>query len=226
MTDNTDDRKVHWVSSSSDVKIGRVLASYSPKDTCPDSCSLKSGGCYAWGLFYIGILGNKISDGRIKIRSLKEALKKSKADCKIARHRVAGDIVGDVQQTLKECVEVEQAGLINIGYTHHWKAEEAQPLKSRFRASCQTIEEVEEARSMGWSATLIVPQETPRTMILPNGEKAFVCPARHNVPNKRDITCNDCTLCKVDDKTADKTVMFRVHGTKSTIKSASEKIST
>tara|TARA_R110001583_G_scaffold16234_4_gene66119 strand:- start:4734 stop:5414 length:681 start_codon:yes stop_codon:yes gene_type:complete len=218
------ERKVHWISRSSDVKIGKVLASYSPKDTCPDTCSLKSGGCYAWGLFYIGILGNKISDGRIKIKSLQEAIKKVRPDCKIARHRVAGDIVGDVKQTLEECEVISKAGITNIGYTHHWRAEEAQPLKSVFRASCQTLEEVEEARAMGWSATLIVSQDTPKKLILPNGERAFVCPARHNVPDKRDITCNDCTLCRVDAKTEDKTVMFRVHGTKKTIKSASEKI--
>ncbi len=126
---------------------------------------------------------------------------------------------------MEECDIISNAGLINIGYTHHWRAEEAQPLKDIFRASCQTIEEVEEARAMGWSATLIVSQDTPKRLTLPNGEKAFVCPARYNVPDKKDITCNDCTLCKVDEKTADKTVMFRVHGTSKTIKSASEKIS-
>ena len=60
-------RLVHWVSKSSDSKIGKVLASYSPLNTCPDSCSFKSGGCYAWGLFYLRILGKKIEDGRIKM---------------------------------------------------------------------------------------------------------------------------------------------------------------
>ena len=34
-------------------KIGKILASYSPKESCPDSCTLKQGGCYAWGLFYL-----------------------------------------------------------------------------------------------------------------------------------------------------------------------------
>ena len=66
-------RLVHWVSSSKDKKIGEVLASYSPKETCPDSCSLKDGGCYAWGLFYLRVLGRKISEGKLS-KTLKEAL--------------------------------------------------------------------------------------------------------------------------------------------------------
>ena len=53
-------RLTHWVSRSSDKKTGQVMVSYSPKSTCPDSCSLKEGGCYAWGLFYLKILSSKI----------------------------------------------------------------------------------------------------------------------------------------------------------------------
>ena len=69
------ERKVHWVAMTSDKKVGPVMASYSPLDTCPDSCGFKSGGCYAWELFYLRHLGEKISDGRIKIRTIEEAFK-------------------------------------------------------------------------------------------------------------------------------------------------------
>lgn len=217
-------RKVHWVSASNDKKTGKVIASYSTKESCPDSCSLKTGGCYAWGLYYLGVLSSKIDKGTIKIRSLTDALSERLASARIVRHRVAGDIVGDVKETLMECRVVEDEGLINIGYTHHWKAEEAQPLKGYFRASCANIEEVMEARSNGWSATLIVPKGTAKSISLPNGERAFMCPARHGVEGKKDITCNDCTLCRVDGKTSDKTVMFEVHGNASTLKKIGGKV--
>jgi len=217
-------RKVHWVSASKDKKTGEIIASYSPIETCPDSCSLKNGGCYAWGLFYLKSLGAKISDGRLTPRTLREALKKVKSTAKIARHRVAGDIVGDVPGTLEECYEVEKSGLINIGYTHHWRNPEAQPMKQYFRASCQTVEEVLEAREMGWATTLIVPKGIPKKVKLPNGEAAYNCPARHGVPGKKDITCNTCTLCRVDDKTRSKTVMFEVHGSNATLKKAKGKV--
>ena len=216
-------RKVHWVSVSKDSKTGEVPVSYSPKETCPDSCSLKEGGCYAWGLYYLKSLGNKISNGKIEPRSLTDALNKIKSTAKIARHRVAGDTVGDVPGTIEECEIIESAGLINIGYTHNWKSNEAQPLKKYFRASCQTASDVLEARKMGWAATLIVPSGTGKKVRLPNGEMAYKCPARHGVVGQKDITCNTCTLCKVSDSTSNKTVMFEVHGNAATLKHAAGK---
>lgn len=220
------ERKVHWVSRTKDKKTGEIAVSYSPKTTCPDTCSLKTGGCYAWGLFYLRRLGEKIDDGNIKIQSLQQALKKINPKSKVVRHRVAGDIVGDVPGTLEECHVVEKNGLINIGYTHDWRNPESQPLKKYFRASCQTEEEVLEARRMGWATTVIVSEETPKRALLSNGETAYMCPARHGVENKPDITCNTCTLCKVTDKTRDKTVMFQAHGNHATLKSLRGKIAT
>lgn len=217
-------RKVHWVSRSKDKKTGEVMVSYSPIETCPDSCSLKKGGCYAWGLWYMRSLGAKISDGRITPKTLKEAAKKMLPTAKIVRHRVAGDTVGDVPGTVEECQEIDSMGLINIGYTHNWREDKAQPLKGWFRASCQTIEEVLEARKMGWSTTLIVPKGVGKKLKLPNGETAYNCPARVDVPGKKDITCNSCTLCRVDKKTAAKTVMFEVHGNNATLKKAKGKV--
>ena len=141
-----EERKIHWVSVSRDKKTGPIAVSYSPIDTCPDSCSLKKGGCYAWGLFYLRILGAKINNGKIITKTLATALKERRNDCKVVRHRIAGDIVGDVKGTVKECEYIDKSGLTNIGYTHHWKADEAQPLKKWFRASCQNMKEVVEAR--------------------------------------------------------------------------------
>ena len=219
-------RKVHWVSSSSDKKIGKVLASYSTKDSCPDSCTLKSGGCYAWGLFYLNILSQKIDSGKIKRKSLSDAMKERTNLSRIVRHRVAGDVVGDVQETVEECKIVDGAGLTNIGYTHTWREPESQPLKKWFRASCQSFGELELARSMGWSTTLIMNESSipSKKFTMKNGESAFLCPARIGENGKKDITCNDCTLCKVDEKTRDKTVVFAAHGNASTMKKIINKI--
>lgn len=172
----------------------------------------------------MNILSGKISKGTIKLVSLIDALESRKKDCKIVRHRVAGDIVGDVPDTLEECKTVEAMGLTNIGYTHHWRSDEAQPLRKYFRASCESMKDVLEARKMGWAAALIVPKDTPRKMKLENGETAYTCPARHGIEGKKDITCNTCTLCKVGDRTSHKTVMFPVHGNAATLKKINQVI--
>jgi hypothetical protein len=215
------ERKVHWVSETKDTKTGPVVASYSPKDTCPDTCSLKDGGCYAWGLFYLNVLGKKIADGRIKVQNLTDALAGRRVSAKIARHRIAGDVVGDVESTIEECRQIEEAGLINIAYTHTWRSPASSPLKKWFRASCQTVEEVMEARNAGWAATLIV--EGPEDVMdsLPNGERTYVCPAQRN-PGK--VTCNTCTLCKVTPQTSGKTVVFLAHGSAGTMKKIRGKV--
>jgi len=214
------ERKVHWVAVSKDAKTGPVVASYSPKNTCPDTCTLKEGGCYAWGLFYLNVLGKKIADGRITIKSLSDALKERAASAKIVRHRIAGDVVGDVAPTIEECKEVERAGLINIGYTHTWQEDASQPLKEYFRASCQSLDEVMRARGNGWATTLIVENEGDVPSVLPNGERAYLCPAQRS----KKVTCNTCTLCRVSPATAGKTVVFTAHGSPGTMKKIAGKV--
>ena len=242
------ERDVHWVSQSSDKKIGKVMASYSPKESCPDSCSLKQGGCYAWGLFYLRKLGEDIKSG-LRQRTFKDALKDMKKTAKIVRHRVAGDVVGDQKETLDECKMVEEQGLINIGYTHDWRSHETQILKEYFRASCQNIDEVYEAKQSGWASTVIVPKGTDNKIELKDGLTAIMCPVvreekriddkvkEMNLSSKKEqiaeksklkkeikINCNSCTLCKVNDKTRDIVVMFEVHGAAGTIKDAMKRI--
>lgn len=242
-------RQIHWVSQSSDKKIGSVMASYSPIESCPDSCTLKSGGCYAWGLFYLRNLGKKISSGTLN-KTIEEAFSKVKSSAKIVRHRVAGDVIGDQLQTVEDCKFVESKGLINIGYTHDWQSEETQVLKEYFRASCNTLEDLEKARDMGWGVTLVVSEDTPNRVVLPNGERGIMCPvvvgerkieqklsemSFVSAKDKKDerkkmkealsekMNCNSCTLCKISDKTKDITVMFEVHGAASTLNQAKGK---
>ena len=244
------DRLIHWVSQSQDKKIGKVMASYSPKSTCPDTCSLKEGGCYAWGLFYLRKLSRDI-EGGTRRKTLLEAMKKMHKDAKIVRHRVAGDCVGDQEETVKECKVIESVGLINIGYTHDWIEERSQVLKPYFRASCQNEDEVLKARENGLATTIIVPENTPNKVMLSNGEKAIMCPvvreenkvkkeieamsfetAKDKREKKKELkskifekfNCNKCTLCKVTDKTEAITVMFEVHGSAQTLNNARGKV--
>lgn len=75
---------------------------------------------------------------------------------------------------------------------------------------------------MGWATTLVASGNVPKSTIIED-KKAVLCPARHGVEGKKDITCNDCTLCKVSDKTKDIIVMFKVHGNAATLKKTNGK---
>ena len=211
-------RKVHYNPTYSGRKLGNIIVSYSPKSSCPDTCNLKTGGCYAWDLYYMRIMGEKIETGKqkikgvmkdFKIRSLAEALKGRKFDCKVVRHRVAGDVVGDVENTMQDCKTIEEEGLTNIGYSHTWREEFSQPLKQYFRASCQNMEEVKEARANGWAATVIFTDSIGKGKQQIDGETVVMCPIDDY---KKSVTCNSCRLCRVDEKTKDITVGFKLHG--------------
>lgn len=124
---------------------------------------------------------------------------------------------------------VESAGLKMIGYTHGWrtKASEASVefMKRRVMASCDTLEDVDEARALGWQAAVTLPASTPvdarpRT---PGGVPIILCPAMTTKARRRAfrrkldagtisqaevkamnaipfVTCNTCLLCTGDKK--------------------------
>lgn len=213
-----DMRKVHYNPTYTGRKLGNIIVSYSPKSSCPDTCTLKTGGCYAWDLYYMRIMGEKIETGkqRIKgvekpfnIRSLGEALKSRKFDCKIVRHRVAGDIIGDIKETIEDCKTIAKEGLTNVGYTHAWREDSVQPLKEFFRASCQNMEEVKQAREMGWATTTIFDESIGKGKQIIEDETVVMCPIDDY---KKKVTCNSCRLCRVDEKTKDIVVAFKLHG--------------
>lgn len=205
--DNGNGRPVHYVSESSDKKVGPVPVSYSPPSTCPDSCSLKTGGCYAWEVFYMRRLGRLVESGEYR-RSLVDALKARRADARIVRHRVAGDVVGDVSATVEDCNTVTEYGLTNIGYTHTWAMPESAPLRSLFRASCDNESQAAEAHRQGWGTTIVIPEDAPIPAMV-GGKRAVHCPAQRT---DGKVNCNACTLCRIDDKTRETVVVFTIHG--------------
>lgn len=75
----------------------------------------------------------------------------------------------------------------HTGYTHQWKRPEAAALRGLVMASCDTPEEREEARSMGWR-TFTVRLESD-----PLAQRESVCPASDEAGHK--VTCAQCRMC-------------------------------
>ena len=84
-----------------------------------------------------------------------------------------------------------------ISYSHAWK-HAGQHLKGLVMASCDTLEEADEAIEAGWRAAVILPHDAPlHGNTTPAGRRIVVCPAQR-LPNI--VTCNICGACDASTK--------------------------
>lgn len=159
---------------------------------------------------------------------LANSLKYRIMSAKIARLGTIGDPAELSRDVLHKMFDmVEAAGLRMIGYTHGWKTKANTPvvefMKRRVMASCDTLEQADEAVDMGWQAAVTLPSTTtidarPKT---PAGRPVIICPAMTSkarykllrakkevgtltsdeekvLISIRMVTCNTCRLCSGD----------------------------
>lgn len=91
------------------------------------------------------------------------------------------------------------------GYTHDWKSERSAYLKAYVMASCDTLEEYQEATADGWRAFYVVPKGHPLHV-----EGAFLCPASEEGGKK--LTCVECLACDGTGHGRRASVFIPVHG--------------
>ena len=100
-------------------------------------------------------------------------------------------------------LETVLANRSHTGYSHQWDKPEYQYLAPIVMASVETIEQREQAVSMGWRTFRIIAPGAP----LDTGE--IVCP---NYTSGGAVQCADCMLCSgADNAAAD--IVIPVHGT-------------
>ena len=139
---------------------------------------------------------------------LHAALAKRHKKAKAVRLGSIGDPSALSPKQAKEIRQaIKEAGLFLIGYTHGWRF--AHHWKGHIMASCNSLEEADEAIDAGWSPTIIMPKDFEGTGPMknifhtPKGRKGIMCP---NQVHKKliksgkskkasPITCNDCKKC-------------------------------
>jgi hypothetical protein len=127
-------------------------------------------------------------------------------------------------------------GLDVIAYIHNWR--QRKDLVGLTMASCDSLEQVDEAKALGFRATVVLPRShTERTFTTPAGHRGIVCPAQlagkmtpsakgagtkgrpattgtedtsKSAGGRKPITCNDCRLC--DGSKAGPVIGFIDHG--------------
>jgi hypothetical protein len=166
----------------------------------------------------------------IGILGLINALKQAVRTARIVRLGSIGDPAALSSYDLRSIFStVESKGMRVIGYTHGWQTRKDEPsvefLKRRVMASCDTLEQADEAVRMGWQVAVTLPSTTPigARPKTPGGLPVVICPAmsakaRYKVLARRkdvglltpeeekmminipDVTCNTCLLCSGDKR--------------------------
>jgi hypothetical protein len=198
--------RVLFVESSENRKVGRAAVSYSSPETCPDSCPLKTSGCYSKS--GPSLLAWKRTEDPAKSLSWDEFLAKlRKVEAgRLFRHNVAGDLggIGDRLDIglFKELVKASRH-LKGFCFTHkpldlpeEREAVREANAKGRWITNLSADNLTEADRKAGLDVGPVVtllPSDTPLKGALrtPEGRRVVVCPAQ----TRTGVTCLSCRLC-------------------------------
>lgn len=196
---------------SKNKKLGLMATSISGPSTCPETCALKSLGCYGnfgpinwiWKKTAGGEIGDNWKDFLNKIKSLPKNYS--------FRHNEVGDLPGDGVKINGRMLKELTSAIKHLAayiYTHKPVLKGKAPrgvLAQNRRAikeankggftiniSCDSLSEVDEACSLGIGPVVtILPVGSPNTQFTKGGNKVVIC------PNQRTgITCAQCMFCQ------------------------------
>lgn len=210
--------QVHLTLKSSNTKTGAIPVSTTEKNSCPDTCSFKKGGCYALD-YHLNMHWNKVSD---KSRGTNweefcNAIAKFKPDT-LWRHNQAGDLAGanNVIDTAK-LDQLVQANKGKNGFTYtHYPIDNSSNLAAikaanqsgfTINISTEDIKAADNAYNLGLPSTVVLSTKPENsTFKTPEGNTIAVCPAQL----KDDISCKTCQLCQKSERKV--IVGFIAHG--------------
>jgi hypothetical protein len=203
---------VHLVAISSNSKIGPIPATYRGRDTCPSDCAFLNNGCYGDGRIF-GLAHKYVAP--LPIDKAREILRRSRTDAKYLRDRVVGDLVNsrgmfDMHYVLGIARLAREHGLTVFGYTHAWRMltrEDAAAIRTTgyvMNASCETVQDVREAISLGMPA-VITNDNVPEGDTVA-GYRVITCPAQV----RDNVTCATCGLCAKPERKV--VIRFLTHG--------------
>lgn len=201
-----------WTVSTRNQKTGVIPTQYvgATRDetwaSC-EGCNLRpdaEGGCYAWsGNSCRGANSVQKAFANGKPGDLETVLGRTPRSAKCVRFGAIGDPSRVSRHQLLADIDLARGeGFKVLGYTHHWREEPITGcLKASFLASCETLEQAEEAQGRGWLVSVAGPESVPGMVTCPHYKRP-------------EIQCNRCGLCDVPTlkRTGFKGVVFPAHG--------------
>jgi hypothetical protein len=221
-----------WTVSASNPKTGPIATSYvgsslmETRASCL-GCGLLDDGtglttCYAWtGQVRRG--ANMVFTGG-KDKSLGSAFMRA-PDKRAVRMGAIGDPGRVERHSMAKDVEFLRKRRVSIlAYTHHWASkapgdpqDERAGLaslldpKGLFMASCESLEQAEQALDTGWCPTLVVPQGSKKIRTINPKARFLLCPA---MQKPGVVTCAQCQMCDPNRlrQSRYQGIMFEFHG--------------
>lgn len=211
--------RVLFVRRSGNPKTGKIAVTYTARNSCPTTCPLYRGACYAESIRIktpwqsAGRKGVTWSTLCKRIESLEPGA--------LWRHNVAGDlphIAGFiVPARLSELVRAN-AGRRGFTYTHHdiGKASnrkaiaEANASGFTINLSADSLADADHKASLGIAPIVVtVTSDAPVVQRTPQGRLVIVCPAQE----REKVNCANCRQCANASRTT--IIAFRAHGMRS-----------
>ena len=218
--------QVHITKRSANAKTGRMPVTTTESSSCPTTGPHINGNCYAKSGFHLRNHWNKVSSQErggswSELCEYVSTLKPRQ----IWRHNQAGDLGYTTDEQGRELIRLDLLkSLVDANkssqakgytYTHH-KLDYIHNLEAvkyannngfTVNASCETLEQVDDAMSKGIPAVCIVDSNTKaKSVKTPEGRIAVVCPAQQ----QEHITCDTCRLCSMPKRSM--AVAFLAHG--------------
>lgn len=209
---------VKVMEKTSNVKLGKISATYASQSSCPKTCPFYNNGCYAEsGPIFLSVTRklnaseetdpNRIADEEAKgIDSL--------SGVRPLRIHTLGDCTTDyAAKTVSDAAGryMKRGGKRAFSYTHSWKSVKRKSWgKVSILASCETPEQVKAARKRGYATAIVVDEFKDTKAYEIDGVKVIPCPAQ----TREGTTCERCGLCQRDTmlKERELTIAFAAHG--------------
>lgn len=203
--------RILFTAISGNKKTGPIATVISSKETCPDCCPLKKGGCYAqigplnlhWERLTNGSAGIQWNEFLTKLKGLRAG--------SLWRWGTAGDLPGKNSKIdrpkLREMTEANK-NKRNITYTHK-PVLSGQAPKSIVKENRAAIKEANSrgfiinlsANSLSHADALlklgigpvvsVVPSDQTKNHLTPAGNRVVICPASTH----DNVTCSNCGIC-------------------------------
>lgn len=208
------------ITTTGNSKLGPISTTYVSQSSCPNSCAfIDGGGCYA-ERGPTAIHARRLGRGTELEAALAEAQAIDEMITVVGRplrlHTVGDCSTDEAAQIVAAAARryMDRGGGVVWTYTHAWRTVKRKSWGDvSVLASCETPQDVKDAKRRGYVAALVVNEHKQRRRWLNNGLSILPCPSQTG-----DVTCNDCRLCGKEDliRKEGYVIGFAVHGDKAT----------